>query len=337
MLFSSGYAAKVATLCTLGRKIPNLVILSDKFNHPSMIEGIRNSKSAKLIFEHNSMTDLEAKLASIPVSQPKIIAFESVYSIYGSIAPIDRICDLAKQYGALTLVNEVHGVGIYGRRGGGITDHLDWSSPESTQLGVVPRVDIIVGSLAKAFGNIGGYVVGSAKFVNILRSFALEFKFTTTLPPHVIAGATAAVELLKCDSSQRIAHQHAVRKTKLLLRDLDIPVISGPSHIVPVHIGNAELANAITDKLLVEDGIYIQAINYPAVAVGGERLRITPTPLHTDESIERLGSLLTAIWKELKVPTLSECVKGSEGQDRDRWESIKQIWTDEQLMTKTSD
>jgi len=284
-----------------------------------MIEGIRNSKAKKFVFEHNNLEDLEAKLASVALHQPKIIAFESVYSIYGSIAPLDRICDLAEQYGALILLNEVHGVGIYGPRGAGIAEHLDWSRP-SSQACVSSRVHIIIGSLGKAFGNVGGYVAGSAKLVDFIRSFAPGYKFTTTLPPHVIAGATAAVELLKVDSSQRIAQQHSVRKTKHLLRDLNIPVISVPSHVVPIHVGNGELAKAITAKLLIDDRIHIQAITYPAVAFGEERLRITPTTLHTDELVEQLGYSLARVWKEFGAPTSSDwAARGEGGLLRIRW------------------
>ena len=297
-----------------------------------MIAGIRHSKAQKLIFKHNNLEDLEAKLASLPLDQPKIIAFESVYSMCGSIAPIEQICDLAEKYGAITFLDEVHAVGMYGIRGAGVAEHLDWSRGPSYRS-VMSRVDVITGTLGKAYGNVGGYIAGSAKFVDTVRSLAPGFIFTTSLPPHVMAGATAAVEYQKQTLSDRIAQQLAVRKTKQLLADLDIPVVPGPSHIVPVLIGDAALAKAASDKLLQDEGVYVQAINYPTVAVGEERLRVTPTPGHTDELIQQLGQSMKRVWNELGVPTVSDwAVRGGRaGVGVKDGKRIDPIWTDEQL------
>jgi 5-aminolevulinate synthase len=335
LVFSSCYVANDATLSTLGSKLPNSVFLSDEMNHASMIAGIRHSKAQKVIWKHNDLADLESKLASLPIDQPKIIAFESVYSMCGSIAPIEQICDLAEKYGAITFLDEVHAVGMYGPRGAGVAEHLDWNRP-NTQRSVMDRVDIISGTLGKAFGNVGGYIAGSAKFVDTIRSLAPGFIFTTSLPPHVMAGATAAVEFQKQTLSERIGQQLAVRKVKKMLADLDIPVVPGPSHIVPVLIGDAALAKQVSDKLLVDEGVYVQAINYPTVAVGEERLRITPTPGHTDELIARLGESMKRVWKELKVPTVSDWVKrgGRAGVGVPGAKPVQPIWTDEQLGLK---
>jgi 5-aminolevulinate synthase len=334
-VFSSCYVANDATLSTLGNKLPNCVFLSDESNHASMIAGIRHSKAQKLIFKHNNLQDLEEKLASLPREQPKIIAFESVYSMCGSIAPIEQICDLAEKYGAITFLDEVHAVGMYGKHGAGVSQHLDWNRP-STSRSVMSRIDIITGTLGKAFGNVGGYIAGSAKLVDTIRSLAPGFIFTTSLPPHVMAGATAAVEFQKNTLSERIAQQLAVRKTKKVLADLDIPVVPGPSHIVPVLIGDAALAKRVSDKLLVDEGVYVQAINYPTVAVGEERLRITPTPGHTDELIERLGQSLRRVWRELDVPTVSDWTArgGRAGVGVKDGKKVDPIWTDEQLGIK---
>jgi 5-aminolevulinate synthase len=303
-------------------------------NHASMIAGISHSRAPKIIFKHNDLADLEEKLASLPLEQPKIIAFESVYSMCGSIAPIEQICDLAEKYGALTFLDEVHAVGMYGPRGAGVSEHLDWARPH--ERSVMDRVDIITGTLAKAYGNVGGYIAGSAKFVDAIRSLAPGFIFTTTLPPHVLAGARAAVEFQKQSIQDRIAQQLAVRKTKKMFADLDIPAIPGPSHIVPVLIGDAALAKKVSDTLLHEEGVYVQAINFPTVAVGEERLRFTPTPGHTDELIARLGESMKRVWKDLNVPTVSDWVArgGKAGVGVTGAKEVQPIWTDEQLKTK---
>jgi len=335
LVFSSCYVANDATLSTLGSKLPNCVFLSDESNHASMIAGIRHSKAQKIIWKHNDLVDLENKLASLPIDQPKIIAFESVYSMCGSIAPIEQICDLAEKYGAITFLDEVHAVGMYGFRGAGVAEHLDWNRPPSHRS-VMSRVDIISGTLGKAFGNVGGYIAGSAKFVDTIRSLAPGFIFTTSLPPHVMAGATAAVDFQKQTLSERIGQQLAVRKVKKMLAERDIPVVPGPSHIVPVLIGDAALAKQVSDKLLHDEGVYVQAINYPTVAVGEERLRITPTPGHTDELIARLGESMSRVWKELKVPTVSDWIAkgGRAGVGVKDAKPVEPIWTDEQLGLK---
>jgi 5-aminolevulinate synthase len=297
-----------------------------------MIVGIRHSGAKKLIFKHNDLVDLEEKLASLPRDVPKIIAFESVYSMCGSIAPIEQICDLAEKYGAITFLDEVHAVGMYGSRGAGVAEHLDWSRPTPSRS-VMDRIDIITGTLGKAYGNVGGYIAGSAQLVDTIRSLAPGFIFTTSLPPHVMAGATAAVDFQKNTLSERVGQQIAVRKTKQMLADLDIPVVPGPSHIVPVLIGDAALAKAVSDKLLVDEGVYIQAINFPTVAVGEERLRITPTPGHTDELIASLGQSLKRVWTELGVPTVTDWAArgGRAGVGVKGAAKVEPIWTDEQL------
>jgi 5-aminolevulinate synthase len=300
-----------------------------------MIAGIRHSKAQKLIFKHNNIEDLEFKLASLPYEQPKIIAFESVYSMCGSISPIEQICDLAEKYGAITFLDEVHAVGMYGPRGAGVAEHLDWSQNPGTRS-IMSRIDIITGTLGKAYGNVGGYIAGSAKLVDTIRSLAPGFIFTTSLPPHVLAGATAAVEYQKQTISDRVAQQIVVRKTKQMLADLDIPVVPGPSHIVPVLIGDAALAKAVSDKLLNNEGIYVQAINFPTVDVGEERLRFTPTPGHTDNMIETLGESMTRVWSELGVPTVSDWLaQGGRAGVGCKDAKIEPIWTDEQLGLKT--
>jgi 5-aminolevulinate synthase len=330
LVFSSCYVANDATLSTLGSKIPNCVFLSDESNHASMIAGMRHSRAPKIIFKHNDLADLEAKLASLPLEQPKIIAFESVYSMCGSISPIEAICDLAEKYGAITFLDEVHAVGMYGQRGAGVAEHLDWGNKGKS---VMDRVDIITGTLGKAYGNVGGYIAGSKNLVDTVRSLAPGFIFTTSLPPHVMAGATAAVEYQKSTLSERIAQQLAVRKTKKLLGELDIPVVPGPSHIVPVLIGDAALAKTVSDKLLHDEGVYVQAINYPTVGVGEERLRFTPTPGHTDELIAELGHSMKRVWNELGVPTVSDWAArgGRAGVGVSDAKPVKPIWTDEQL------
>ena len=297
-----------------------------------MIAGIRHSKAPKLIFKHNDLADLESKLASLPLEQPKIIAFESVYSMCGSIAPIEQICDLAEKYGAITFLDEVHAVGMYGKRGAGVAEHLDWNRGPH-EPSVMDRVDIITGTLGKAFGNVGGYIAGSKNLVDTVRSLAPGFIFTTSLPPHVMAGATAAVEFQKKTMSERIAQQLAVRKTKKMFEELDIPVVPGPSHIVPVLIGDAALAKAVSDKLLTDEGVYVQAINYPTVGVGEERLRFTPTPGHNDTLIAELGESMKRVWRELGVPTVSNwaAMGGRAGVGIKDAKKVNPIWTDEQL------
>ena len=288
LLFTSAYIANDATLSTLIKLVPGTVVLSDEKNHASMIEGIRRGGCEKQIFRHNDIADLEARLRKIPKSQPKIIAFESVYSMDGHIAPIAAICDLAEKYGALTYLDEVHAVGMYGPRGGGIAE----------RDGLMDRVDIINGTLAKGFGVMGGYIAGSRDLCDAIRSFAPGFIFTTSLAPALAAGALASIRHLKTSTLERARHQERARTLKSLLEAKRLPVMDNPSHIVPVAVGCPVRCKALTDALLGDYGIYVQPINYPTVSKGTERMRLTPTPAHTDEQmadlIHALGELMTA-------------------------------------------
>jgi 5-aminolevulinate synthase len=288
LLFTSAYIANDATLSTLIKLVAGTVVLSEEKNHASMIEGIRRGGCEKQIFRHNDIADLEARLRKVPKSQPKIIAFESVYSMDGHIAPIAAICDLAEKYGALTYLDEVHAVGMYGPRGGGIAE----------RDGVMDRIDIINGTLAKGFGVMGGYIAGSRDLCDAIRSFAPGFIFTTSLAPALAAGALASIRHLKSSTLERARHQERARTLKSLLEAKRLPVMDNPSHIVPVAVGCPVRCKALTDALLGDYGIYVQPINYPTVSKGTERMRLTPTPAHTDEQmadlIHALGELMTA-------------------------------------------
>ena len=286
LLFNSGYMSNWASLSTLAGRIPECVVLTDAANHASMIEGIRHSRAEKLIFAHNDPQDLHRKLKSIDPTRPKLIAFESVYSMDGDIAPIAEFCDLAEEFGALTYVDEVHAVGLYGRRGGGVSE----------REGLSHRLDLIEGTLAKSFGVMGGYVTGSADLCDFIRSFASGFIFSSSLPPAIANGAIAAIRHLKISSAEREGQQDRVRKLREQLDQAGIPHLSNPSHIVPVMVGDAALCKQISDELLERFAIYVQPINYPTVARGTERLRITPTPLHCDEDIATLVGALSEIW-----------------------------------------
>lgn len=288
LLFNSGYMSNWASLGTLGANIPGLVILSDAKNHASMIEGIRHSKARKVIFKHNDLADLERQLALLPKDAPKLVAFESVYSMDGDIAPIAGICDLADKYGAMTYIDEVHAVGMYGPRGGGVAE----------REGLMQRITIIEGTLAKAFGVMGGYIAGSAAVVDFIRSYASGFIFTTSLPPALAAGALASIRHLKNSDAERKAHRANVEKVRRLLDRRGIPHMPNPSHIVPVMVGNAAKCKWISDILLDSYGVYVQPINYPTVARNAERLRITPSPLHSDADIERLVKALNDLWSQ---------------------------------------
>jgi 5-aminolevulinate synthase len=286
LLFNSGYLANVATLSTLGRLLPRCVILSDALNHASMIEGIRHGRSAKVIWRHNDVGDLEAKLRAVPPGCHKVIAFESVYSMDGDIAPIKEICDLADKYGAMTYLDEVHAVGMYGPRGGGIAE----------REGLMDRLTVIEGTLGKAFGVMGGYIAASTALCDFIRSFASGFIFTTALPPALAAGAVASIQHLKVSPFERARHQERVRKLRALLDQRGIPHMPNPSHIVPVMVGDAAKCKWISDLLLDNCGVYVQPINYPTVPKKTERLRITPTPLHSDADIEHLVDALHSLW-----------------------------------------
>ena len=334
LAFSSCYVANDATLATLGSKLPNCVILSDSMNHASMIQGIRHSGAKKLVFKHNDLVDLEAKLASLPPDVPKIIAFESVYSMCGSIGPIEEICDLADKYGAITFLDEVHAVGMYGPHGAGVAEHLDYEAhvagrPKGT---VMDRIDIITGTLGKAYGCVGGYIAGSANMVDTIRSLAPGFIFTTSLPPATMAGAKTAIEYQMEFQFDRVLQQLHTRSTKQALVEKDIPVMPNPSHIIPVLVGNAELAKQASDLLLKDWGIYVQAINYPTVPVGEERLRFTPTPGHVERYQKELVTALDAVWNQLGIKRTADWAAqgGFVGVGVDA-EEVKPLWTDEQL------
>ncbi|KAH6888561.1 pyridoxal phosphate-dependent transferase [Thelonectria olida] len=337
LVFSSCYVANDATLATLGSKMPDCVILSDSLNHASMIQGIRHSGTKKIVFKHNDVQDLEAKLASLPLHVPKIIAFESVYSMCGSIGPIEEICDLAEKYGAITFLDEVHAVGMYGPHGAGVAEHLDWQAhvegkPRGT---IMDRIDIITGTLGKAYGCVGGYIAGSSKLVDMIRSLAPGFIFTTSLPPATMAGAKASIEYqAEYDGDRRLQQLHT-RAVKEAMAARDIPVIPNPSHIIPILVGNAEVAKAASDMLLQDYRIYVQSINYPTVPVGQERLRITPTPGHTKEYRDELVQAVDEIWTRLGIKRTSEWAAeggfigvGEEGN------VPEPLWTDKQLKVE---
>ena len=291
LLFNSGYMSNWASLSTLAGKLPGCVVLSDASNHASMIEGVRHSRAEKRIFAHNDPADLERKLAALDRDRPKLVAFESVYSMDGDIAPIAQFCDVADAYGAMTFIDEVHAVGLYGPRGGGIAE----------RDGVAHRLTVIEGTLAKAFGVVGGYIAGSAALCDFVRSFASGFIFTTALPPAVAAGALAAVRHLKASDVEREQQRDRVATLRRRLDAQGVPHSDNPSHIVPVPVGDPVRCKLICDLLLDRYGIYVQPINYPTVKRGTERLRITPSPLHSDEDINHLVTSLSAIWSELHL------------------------------------
>ncbi|KAL8926733.1 MAG: hypothetical protein Q9208_002807 [Pyrenodesmia sp. 3 TL-2023] len=335
LVFSSCYVANDATLATLGSKLPNCVILSDSMNHASMIQGIRHSGAKKMVFRHNDVADLEAKLASLPSDVPKIIAFESVYSMCGSVGPIEKICDLADKYGALTFLDEVHAVGMYGPKGAGVAEHLDYEAHASGQPRgtIMERIDIITGTLGKAYGCVGGYIAGSAKMVDTIRSLAPGFIFTTSLPPATMAGAKTAIEhQMEYQGDRRLQQLHT-REVKAALAGKGIPVIPNPSHIVPILVGNAEVAKKASDLLLEDWGIYVQAINYPTVPVGEERLRITPTPGHTPEYQAHLVEALEDVWVKLDIKRTEDWAAqgGFVGVGVPGKAAEEPLWTEEQL------
>ena len=300
LVFTSGYVSNLAGIATIARLLPDSVILSDALNHNSMIEGVRASGADKRIWRHNDLAHLEELLIRAG-DRPKLIAFESVYSMDGDIAPIEAICDLAGKYNAMTYLDEVHAVGMYGLRGGGIAQ----------REGLAHRIDVIEGTLAKAFGTLGGYIAGKQAVVDAVRSHAPGFIFTTTLPPPVAAAATASVRHLKQSQGERAGQQAAVRATKAALGDAGLPLMPSETHIVPLLVGDAELCKRASDLLLDRHGIYIQPINYPTVPRGTERLRITPTPFHDKALVENLKLALVDVWNELGLP-LGEHPAGSE-------------------------
>jgi 5-aminolevulinate synthase len=292
LLFTSGYVSNQTGIPTIARLLPNCLILSDALNHNSMIEGVRQSGCEKQIWRHNDLAHLEELLKAADRNRPKLVAFESLYSMDGDVAPVHAICDLAERYNAMTYVDEVHAVGMYGARGGGICDRDN----------AMQRVDVIEGTLAKAFGCLGGYIAGSAEMVDAVRSYAPGFIFTTALPPAICAAAAAAIKHLKSSSWERERHQDRAARVKAVLNAARLPVMPSSTHIVPVLVGDPEKCKLASDMLLDEHGIYIQPINYPTVPRGMERLRITPSPYHDDALVDRLAEALVDVWEKLQLP-----------------------------------
>ncbi len=310
LVFTSGYVSNQAGISTIARMIPDCLILSDALNHNSMIEGIRQSGLEKKIWRHNDIAHLERLLTLGRPHRPKLIVFEALYSMDGDVAPIERICDLAERYGAMTYCDEVHSVGMYGPRGAGV----------AARDGAMHRIDVIEGTLAKAFGCLGGYIAGSANLIDAVRSYAHGFIFTTALPPAVCAAATAAIRHLKVSQWERDHHQECAARVKRVLSAAGLPIIPTDTQIVPVVIGDPQKCKAASDLLLAEHGIYIQPINFPTVPNGTERLRITPTPFHEGALIDDLAEALTTVWQQLDLPlrdrALSVARRRCEGRRR---------------------
>jgi 5-aminolevulinate synthase len=292
LVFTSGYVSNQTGISTIALLIPDCLILSDELNHNSMIEGVRNSGLEKKIWRHNDVADLERLLAAAAPERPKLIVFESLYSMDGDVAPLRRICDLAERYDAMTYCDEVHAVGMYGPRGAGV----------AAREGAMHRIDVIEGTLAKAFGCLGGYIAGTANLVDAVRSYAPGFIFTTALPPPICAAATAAIRHLKASQWERERHKERAARVKSILSAAGLPVMASDTHIVPVMVGDPQKCKAASDLLLSEHGIYIQPINFPTVARGTERLRITPTPFHDDALIDELAEALVEVWLQLDLP-----------------------------------
>lgn len=345
LVFSSCFVANDAVLSLLGQKMKDLVIFSDELNHASMIQGIRNSRARKEVFKHNNLKDLEERLAKYPRNVPKLIAFESVYSMCGSIAPIEEICDLADKYGAMTFLDEVHAVGMYGPHGAGVAEHLNFEEHLKAGLSkirpdsVMNRIDMVTGTLGKAYGVVGGYVTGKQSMIDWIRSFAPGFIFTTSLPPAVMAGASASIRHQRSTLLDRIAQQKNTRYVKNNLANIGIPVIPNPSHIVPVLVGNAADAKKASDLLLSKHNIYVQAINFPTVPIGMERLRITPTPGHGPKIANELIGAVDSVFNELNLKRVSawEREGGLCGVGEPGLSAVEHIWTDQQLSLQDSD
>lgn len=345
LVFSSCFVANDAVLTLLGQKLPGLVIFSDEMNHASMITGIKNARSKKEIFKHNDLKDLEERLAKYPKSTPKLIAFESVYSMSGSVANIPAICDLADKYGALTFLDEVHAVGLYGPHGAGVAEHFDFKAHLKSGIKspdfktTMDRVDIITATLGKSFGTVGGYVAANSRIIDWLRSYAPGFIFTTSLPPAIMAGAAEAIRYQRQTLVDRQLQQVHTNYVKSELLRIGVPVQPNPSHIVPVVIGDAAKAKQASDLLMDKFRIYVQAINFPTVPRGEERLRITPTPGHFNDLSDVLIESIESIYQELSLPRIKDleaigglCNVGVEG-----YVAEPQLWTEEQLALKDSD
>lgn len=292
LVFSSGYVANDTSLCTLATILPGCVVFSDEKNHASMIQGIRNARCERRIFRHNDAADLDRLLSAADPAAPKLVAFESVYSMDGDIAPIADLCDVAERHGAMTYLDEVHAVGLYGPRGGGVAE----------ARGLLDRLTVINGTLAKGFGVVGGYIAASATIIDLVRSYAPGFIFTTAIPPATAAGALASVRHLKTSGVERAAMQERSATLKRRLTHAGLPVMPSESHIVPLLVGDPVRCKAITDTLMDEFGLYVQPINYPTVPRGTERLRLTPGPMHTDAMMDDLEAALTTIWRRLEMP-----------------------------------
>ena len=345
LVFSSCFVANDAILSLFGKQFKDLVIFSDELNHASMIQGIKNSRAKKHIFKHNDLNHLESQLAMYPKSTPKIIAFESVYSMCGSVAPIEKMCDLAEKYGALTFLDEVHAVGMYGPHGAGVAEHLDFKAHLNSGISspnyktVMDRVDMITGTLGKSFGVVGGYLAADKNLIDWIRSFAPGFIFTTSLPPAVMSGLSTSIRIVRKNIEDRVNQQKNVKYVKQQFKEIGIPVIPNPSHIVPLLVGNAADAKKASDALLNKYKIYVLAINFPTVSTGEERLRITPSPHHDKEVCDQLIESVDQLWNELNLKRVNDwenigghCGVGSVSQN-----PLENLWTEEFLQLTNKD
>lgn len=345
LVFSSCFVANDAVLSLFGKQFKDLVIFSDESNHASMILGIKNSRAKKHIFRHNDLEHLESQLAMYPKSTPKLIAFESVYSMCGSVAPIEKMCDLAEKYGALTFLDEVHAVGMYGPHGAGVAEHLDFKAHLESGIAspnyktVMDRVDMVTGTLGKSFGVVGGYIAANRSMTDWIRSFAPGFIFTTSLPPAIMSGLATSVRIVRNNINDRVDQQKNVRYVKNEFKKLGIPVIPNPSHIIPLLVGNAADAKKASDALLNKYKIYVQAINFPTVATGEERLRITPSPHHSKEVCDQLIAAVDELWKDLGLKRVEdwERMGGHCGVGSVNATPLENLWTDELIALTDKD